>query len=197
VSDAGAPEAGDLDAAALVGLLAGEDRRRVVAAMVLGATTTAAVAEQGGLDLPRAAKALGRLVDGGLVVPGEGGSLVLVADAFGRAARAARAAEGGAADVDWPGAAGASPEAAKVLRSFVRGGRLVSIPVARSKRLVVLDVLAQEFEPGRRYPEKTVNEVLARWHPDTAALRRYLVDEGFLQRDAGEYWRAGGTVELA
>jgi len=33
-------------------------------------------------------------------------------------------------------------------------------------------------------------------HPDHAALRRYLVDEGFLERAGGIYWRTGGTVEL-
>ena len=82
-----------------------------------------------------------------------------------------------------------------MLRSFVRDGRLVSIPAVRSKRLVVLDRLSQEFEPGKRYSEKMVNLILGRWHADTAALRRYLVDEGFLERAAGEYWRAGGTVE--
>ena len=81
-----------------------------------------------------------------------------------------------------------------VLRRFVRDGRLVSIPAQRSKRLIVLDRLAQEFEVGRRYPERMVNELLGRWHRDTAALRRYLVDDGFLDRDAGEYWRSGGTV---
>jgi hypothetical protein len=36
--------------------------------------------------------------------------------------------------------------------------------------------------------------VLRRFHPDVAALRRYLVDEGFLDREAGVYWRAGGRV---
>ena len=41
-----------------------------------------------------------------------------------------------------------------------------------------------------------VNLMLGRWHPDTAALRRYLVDEEFLDRAAGEYWRAGGPVPL-
>jgi len=61
---------------------------------------------------------------------------------------------------------------------------------------VLLDVLAQEFEPGVRYPERVVNEILARFHPDTAALRRYLVDEEFMERDAGVYWRAGGTWEI-
>ena len=62
------------------------------------------------------------------------------------------------------------------------------------KRLVILDLLAQEFEPGRRYSEPMVNLMLGKWHADTAALRRYLVDEGFLDREAGEYWRSGGTV---
>ena len=32
-------------------------------------------------------------------------------------------------------------------------------------------------------------------HPDTAALRRYLVDEGILDREHGEYWRTGGTFD--
>jgi len=31
---------------------------------------------------------------------------------------------------------------------------------------------------------------------DHAALRRYLVDEGFLSRQAGVYWRSGGTVDV-
>jgi hypothetical protein len=29
-----------------------------------------------------------------------------------------------------------------------------------------------------------------------AALRRYLVDEGFLDRDHGRYWRTGGRVDV-
>ena len=59
----------------------------------------------------------------------------------------------------------------------------------------MLDVLAQEFEPGERYPEKEVNRRLRAWHPDFAALRRYLVDEGFMERDHGEYWRTGGSFQ--
>jgi hypothetical protein len=60
--------------------------------------------------------------------------------------------------------------------------------------LVILDWLAQSFEPGRRYSEAMVNLVLGQRHADTAALRRYMVDEGLLDREAGEYWRSGGTV---
>jgi hypothetical protein len=78
----------------------------------------------------------------------------------------------------------------------MRDGRLTAIPASRSKRLVLLDRLAGLFEPGRVYPEAAVNQALAAWHPDYASLRRHLVDEGFLERHAGRYWRAGGTVEV-
>jgi hypothetical protein len=184
------PEGDPLDAAALAGLLAEEDRRRVVAALVLGAGTLDETAQLAAIDLPRTAKAVGRLVDAGLVERGDDGNLVLLGQAFARAARASAARRAVEEPVgDMP------PEVAKVLRSFVRDDRLVSIPAVRSKRLVVLDRLSQEFEPGKRYSEKMVNLILGRWHADTASLRRYLVDEGFLERAAGEYWRAGGTVE--
>jgi len=83
-----------------------------------------------------------------------------------------------------------------VLRAFLDAhGRLASIPTKLSKRLVVLDHIAQEFEPGRRYTEAEVNAVMHRFHADHAALRRYLVENEFLERRDGEYWRAGGTTE--
>ena len=56
----------------------------------------------------------------------------------------------------------------------------------------MLERLALEFEVGVRYPEREVNRMLERFHPDYAALRRYLVDDGFLSREHGEYWRIGG-----
>jgi hypothetical protein len=84
---------------------------------------------------------------------------------------------------------------AKILRAFVVDGRLASIPSKHAKRQTVLNWLAQEFEPGRHYSEAMVNLILGQRHADTAALRRYLVDDGFLDRANGQYWRAGGTVE--
>ncbi|GAA4367720.1 DUF2087 domain-containing protein [Nocardioides caricicola] len=75
-------------------------------------------------------------------------------------------------------------------------GRLHTIPSKRAKLLVVLDHVAQVFEPGQRYAEAEVNLVLGRIHPDHAALRRYLVENGFLDREAGVYWRSGGTVDV-
>jgi DNA-binding transcriptional ArsR family regulator len=78
---------------------------------------------------------------------------------------------------------------ARVLRGFLDDdGRLTGIPTQRSKRLVVLAFLARTvFEPGRDYPEREVNMLLALRHPDVASLRRYLVDEGFMDRAAGIY----------
>ena len=88
------------------------------------------------------------------------------------------------------------PDPQELVARFVKDGRLVIMPSKRSKLLPVLDHLAQEFEPGRTYPEKQVNEVLERYHSDYAALRRYLVDEGFMTREGGVYWRSGGSVEV-
>ena len=85
-------------------------------------------------------------------------------------------------------------EIRRVLRNFVSDGRLSQIPAAAGKRRVVLDWLAQDFEPGRRYSEPMVNLILGRRHQDTAALRRYLVDDGLLDRAEGHYWRSGGTA---
>jgi hypothetical protein len=83
-----------------------------------------------------------------------------------------------------------------VLRAFVRpDGRLSAIPTRIRKRLVVLNELAQAFEIGETYDETQVNNALRAWHDDVAALRRYLVEEGFLARRDGQYWRAGGTTE--
>jgi hypothetical protein len=83
-----------------------------------------------------------------------------------------------------------------VLRAFVRSdGSLVSIPTRIGKRLVVLDLIAQEFAVGEVYEETEVNAKLRAFHDDVAALRRYLVEEGFMDRRDGRYWRAGGTVD--
>jgi len=90
----------------------------------------------------------------------------------------------------------APADAAKVLRRFVQDGRLTSIPTSHGKRLVVLDWLAQRFEPGEIYPERAVNLTLGKVHGDYATLRRYLVDDGFLERREGFYWRAGGSFDL-
>ncbi len=83
-----------------------------------------------------------------------------------------------------------------ILGHFLKDGRLKVIPAKAAKRRIVLDHLVQMFEPGHRYSEAEVNNLLAPVHPDVAALRRYLIDEGLMERADGFYWRAGGTLEI-
>jgi len=85
----------------------------------------------------------------------------------------------------------------RVLENFVDvGGRLLSIPVQRKKRLAVLTWLVEDFQPGRLYAEAEVNRIIQRRHPDFAALRRYLVDEELMQRRRSVYWRTGSVPNV-
>lgn len=82
------------------------------------------------------------------------------------------------------------PDGARVIATFFRDGRLVSIPARQGKRLVILRELRERcFAEDRDYPEKEVNMRLALVHPDVAALRRYLVDANLMARSDGIYRR--------
>jgi hypothetical protein len=85
-----------------------------------------------------------------------------------------------------------SEEERRMLQRFFTGTRLKEIPTNTKKRILILERLALEFEPGLRYQEQDVNFTLQLFHPDYAALRRYLVDAGMLSRAEGVYWRSGG-----
>ena len=78
----------------------------------------------------------------------------------------------------------------RTLRDFFDGERLKEIPSSLPRRRVVLEWLATRFEPGVRYAEAEVNQILLQHHPDFAMTRRYLVDWGLLERADGRYWRA-------
>ena len=80
----------------------------------------------------------------------------------------------------------------KILNDFsLPDGRLKTIPAQRKKLQVVMHRIAQDFAPGTRYSEKEVNNILKRYHEDTASLRRELISMRLMAREsAGEaYWR--------
>jgi len=77
---------------------------------------------------------------------------------------------------------------ARVLRAFIKDARLTSIPARHRKRLVILHYLRDQcFTADRPYPEAEVNQRLALWHRDVAALRRSMIEAGLLTREAGIY----------
>jgi predicted transcriptional regulator len=80
----------------------------------------------------------------------------------------------------------------KVVADYSRAdGSLKTIPAQRKKLEAILRYVVRAFEPGKRYTERQVNEMLAKYHEDTASLRRELVGYGLMQREGGGgmYWR--------
>jgi len=80
----------------------------------------------------------------------------------------------------------------KVIKDYSRrDGSLKTLPSQRKKLEAILRYVVKAFDVGKRYSEKQVNEILVRYHADTATLRRELVGFGLMKREGGggEYWR--------
>jgi hypothetical protein len=80
----------------------------------------------------------------------------------------------------------------KVLATFTTSqGRITAFPTGEKRFLVLLRHVLRAFEPGVRYTEKRVNQILANFNDDTARLRRGLVDYRLMAREGGggKYWR--------
>jgi hypothetical protein len=83
-------------------------------------------------------------------------------------------------------------DARKVLKNYLNAdGTLKQIPPSKNRLLIVLNFIVDAFAFDTNYTEKEVNTILRRFHLDTAALRRYLVDNGLMARegDGSRYWR--------
>ncbi|MFD7896519.1 DUF2087 domain-containing protein [Streptomyces sp. NPDC059743] len=155
----------------LVGLLAQNDRRSAYAALVLGATTLEQVAERTGLRPAAAAMALQKLAEGRIARHDtERRTYALLDDTFRLAVRE---------EVRLTGRGGGDGAGA-----YFRKGRLTSIPGNAQVRNRVLTVVVDSFEKGVIYAESKVDAVCGGWFEDWVSLRRALVDEGLLRRDA-------------
>jgi hypothetical protein len=77
----------------------------------------------------------------------------------------------------------------KILQSCFRGDQLYEIPSSPRRLELVLYWLVEQFEMERHYPEKEVNTILKRYHPDFATLRRHLIDHALMKRENNVYWR--------
>lgn len=74
-------------------------------------------------------------------------------------------------------------------------GRLKVIPAQRKKREVVLRYILNSFQLDVHYTEKQVNEILTRFHDDTATLRREMIVYKMMKRAEGEYWRIDNQTQ--
>jgi hypothetical protein len=174
----------DIKLLSTMGLLADEDKFKVTGAIALGAGTPSDIGKTTGLDSSKIIKTLVRLEKAGLIENrGDNGyyycAKVLKDLYFGLSQTLEH-----------------KPEQSHLDR-FIRDGRLLTFPKSRDDRRLVLEHTANMFEFDRRYTETEVNTKLGTLHADYAALRRYLVDYGFLARKSKTkddhtimfYWR--------
>ena len=75
----------------------------------------------------------------------------------------------------------------KVIDAFMEYGKLKSIPAQRKKKRIILELIAEKFEPGRHYTEREVNIIIADFNDDFCTLRRDMISEGILKREKSEY----------
>jgi hypothetical protein len=178
-----------LDAEEFLRLTADRARLAVLGRLAVGACRAAQVSADTGINEREALRILGRMC--ALRLVREEGGVYTLDDAALRALAQSQAPARGAHPAVL---AGLDEDDAAVAARFFRGMTLVEIPAAEAKRRAVLRVLLDEFEPGRYYSESDVRRILRKFHPDDAALRRYMVEEGMLVREnrTRTYWRGGG-----
>lgn len=167
--------------------LASADRLRIVGVLVRGKATQSDIAEQLHLPIRDVFNHLSFLVHVGIVIETDGvydlDEKAIESFARGQFAGKRQAFE----------AQDEKPEdVRKVLKNFLNAdGTLKQLPPMGNKLLIVLNFIVDAFAYDTDYTEKEVNAILRRFHVDTAALRRYLVDHNLMAResDGTRYWR--------
>lgn len=84
-------------------------------------------------------------------------------------------------------------ETQKIIRICFRSTQplvLKTFPPKEKKKLVILNLIAQQFQPDRQYSEKEVNQILEEIYTDYVTIRRYLIEYGYMDRtvDCSAYW---------
>jgi hypothetical protein len=146
----------------LIAALANDDARRVFARLVLDSEEDPFV----GLSPSRRTHVQSQLERAGLITDVDG-RRVLNSEAFADALRRAAVSR---------------PTG---IQRFVRDGRILQYPARPTERLELLQWVAREaLRPSEVVSEAEMNERLSAHTDDVAALRRYLVDAGFVERTA-------------
>jgi DNA-binding HxlR family transcriptional regulator len=80
-------------------------------------------------------------------------------------------------------------EEERILKTWVKDGRIIDIPAQEKKKQILVRWVARQIDPARRWTEREFSDWLSQFNEDYAFLRRYLVDNGYMARDKGIYWR--------
>ena len=167
--------------------MASADRLRIIGVLVRGRATQAEIAEQLHLSVRDIFDNLAFLAHVG-VIHEDNGVYDLDEKAIETLARGQFEGKRPTFEVNEE-----KPEdARKVLKNYLNAdGTLKQIPPAKNRLLIILNFIVDAFAFDTNYTEKEVNTILRRFHLDTAALRRYLVDNGLMARegDGSRYWR--------
>jgi predicted transcriptional regulator len=174
--------------------LSDANRLKIISLLAGGERSVEQIAERVGLTSSTVSHHLARLAAIGLVsARAEGYYSIYRLEADALAAMARRLLKDEKAE-EAPAGDPADAFDRRVLKTYLTPeGRIRAFPSQRKKELAILRHVVTIFEPGRRYSEKQVNRMLLQFSDDTARLRRYLVEFGFMEREGGggEYWRDG------
>jgi biotin operon repressor len=170
--------------------LADETRLKMVALLASKSRSGEQLAELLSIKRATVSHHLSKLADAGLVTSTSEGHkkfYTLRLDAVRATAQQLQAKDAG---LRVPEGADTDEYDRKVLKDFFRSdGSLRHLPMQRKKFLAVLKHIVKDIELGREYTEKQINALLERRHPDTASLRRGMIDFRLMERKSGVYWR--------
>jgi hypothetical protein len=154
----------------IIGLLANEDRFRIIAAVSLGANTVDTIAAMTGLDNAAIMKAIVKLEAAAIIQKKESAGYYFEIETLRALNREI--------------SKNAPKKAAQtILERFYKEGKLIAYPKVQKDREPVLGHIADLFEYEHQYSEKEINEKLKTVNPDFASLRRHLIDNEFFARE--------------
>jgi hypothetical protein len=167
--------------------MASADRLRIIGVLVRGGRTQTEIAEQLHMPVRDVFNHLSFLVHVGIVRENEG-----IYDLDGKAVEALARGQFEGRRAEYVPPESQQEDVRKVLKNYLNAdGSLKQIPPQGTKLLIILNFIVDVFAFDTNYTEKEVNTILRRFHVDTAALRRYLVDNGLMARESNgtRYWR--------
>jgi hypothetical protein len=172
---------------AFVKAMASADRLRIIGVLTRGKATQSEIAEQLGMPVRDVFNHLAFLAEVGVIHETDG-----VYDLDEKAIESFARGQFEGKRPSYEANQEEPEDVRKVLKSFLNAdGSLKQIPPQGNKLLIILNFIVDAFAYDTNYTEKEVNSILRRFHVDTAALRRYLVDNGLMDResDGTRYWR--------